>query len=83
MFDIDSREYSDAYFAEEEEYKMGIHPTQVKDRIEQRLYERGVEYKEITFLDWNCDGSRVKVSVDGKVLGIFNYEDNDFEEEVY
>ena len=50
MFDIDSREYSDAYFAEEEEYKMGIHPTQVKDRIEQRLYERGLNTKRLPFL---------------------------------
>lgn len=79
--DIPSQYYSDAYFAEEEEYKLGIHPIQVRDRIQQRLYEIGEEYKDITFLDWECEGPRVKVSLDGEVFGIFNYQNNDFEEE--
>ena len=40
MFDNDCcKEISAAYWAEEEEMKLGIHPSQVKERIVKELYE--------------------------------------------
>ena len=79
MFD-DSyiKEINAAYWAEEDEMKAGIHPSQVKERIEKILYEIGHEYREITFLDWNIEGPNVKVFIDGSLFGVFNYEENKF-----
>lgn len=73
------KEVNAAYWAEEEEIKLGIHPSQVKERIEKALYNIGYHYEEISFLDWNYEGSRVGVSTDGSFFGIFNYETNEFE----
>ena len=79
MFD-DSyiQEINAAYWAEEDEMKAGTHPSQVKERIEKSLHEIGHEYREITFLDWNIEGSNVKVFIDGSLFGVFNYEENKF-----
>lgn len=77
-FDDYVHEVTAAYFAEEAEMKLGIHPTQVKERIENALHKMGHPYKEITFLDWDIEGPNVKVSIDGKYFGVFNYEKNDF-----
>lgn len=77
--DIDSREYAEAYLAEEAEYEAGIHPMQVRERIEKALYDKMIFHKDITFLDWNIDGPRVKVDLDHKYFGVFNYETNEFE----
>ena len=82
MFEIDNdyiREANAAYWAEEDEMKVGIHPTQVLERITERLVFENVDFCEITFLDWNIEGTRVKVSLDGKEYGIFNYDTNRFE----
>lgn len=73
------REVSAAYWAEEDEMKAGIHPTQIKERIEKSLYELGYQYEDISFLDWNVEGPRVRVSTDGSFFGVFNYELNEFE----
>lgn len=74
------REVSVAYWAEEDEYAAGIHPEQVKERIEKELYKLGYQYEEVSFLDWaSIEGPRVKVSKDGSFFGIFNYETNKFE----
>lgn len=75
------KEINAAYWAEEEEMKAGIHPSQVRERIEKALYDMGHQYEEISFLDWNVEGPRVKVSTNGKFFGIFNYETNKFETE--
>ena len=84
MFDFDDYDYikeiSNAYWVEEEELKAGVHPTQVMERIENCLNELGVKYNEITYLDWNVEGTRVKVSLDNAVYGIFDYTENCFEE---
>ena len=37
------REVSVAYWAEEDEYAAGIHPEQVKERIEKELYKLGYQ----------------------------------------
>ncbi len=79
-YEIDIEAINNAYWAEEEEMKLGIHPSQVKERIEHCLEEMGQQYTEITYLNWNVNGSRVKVSLDNKFYGIFNYIENVFEE---
>ena len=70
---------SNAYWAEMEEFKNGTHPTQVRERIEQNLTFNGVEFQNVTFLNWSCPGPRVKVSLDNRDYGIFNYQTNNFE----
>ena len=81
MLDFDEycRAVSEAYWQEENEFKLGIHPTQVKERIEKCLYEMGYQYEDITFLDWNIEGPRVIVSTNGSFFGVFDYEKNEFE----
>lgn len=81
MFDFNDNyieELNNAYWIEEEEMKAGVHPTQVKERIERCLVESEVQYKEITYLDWNVTGTRVKVSLDNVVYGVFDYTENVF-----
>lgn len=87
QFDIDEdycREASAAYFAEEEEMKLGIHPTQIKDRIKDWFYKNDDGNVDITRLDEWTD-STVKVYIrrtgmlDGKIFGIFNYINNEFD----
>lgn len=77
--DEEIKEINANYWEEENELKMGIHPIQIKERIEKCLSEQDVAYIKITFLDWNVDGPRVRVSLDGTVYGVFNYETNHFE----
>ena len=82
MFDNDCcKEISAAYWAEEEEMKLGIHPSQVKERIVKELYELGTDYtdNDITFLDWDISGSRVRVFIHDSFFGIFDYEENKFQ----
>lgn len=81
MFEIDNQELSAMYWAEEEEMKLGNHPSQVKERIESNLNTHRIEYDKITFLDWNIEGPRVIVSLDNSIYGVFNYEINQFEKE--
>lgn len=86
-FEIDDnycKEASAAYFAEEEEMKLGIHPTQIKDRIKDWFYKNDDGNVDITRLDEWTD-STVKVYIrrtgmlDGKIFGIFNYINNEFD----
>lgn len=80
MFDNDYIHETNAnYWAEENEMKLGIHPTQIRERIKERLSCDGVEFNDITFLDWAIGGSRVRVWLDKKEYGTFNYETNKFE----
>lgn len=81
MFDFDYdyiEMINNAYWAEEEEMKAGTHPSQVKERIKNCLSEKGVVYDEITFLNWITGEAKVKVSLDNKVYGIFDYMENCF-----
>lgn len=86
-FEIDDdycKEAAAAYFAEEEEMKLGIHPTQIKDRIKDWFYKNDDGNVDITRLDEWTD-STVKVYIrrtgmlDGKIFGIFNYINNEFD----
>ena len=77
--DDDFRALSDMYWTEEDEFNAGIHPTQVRERIEQALKKEHVEYAEITYLDWLKDGVHVMVSLDGTVYGPFNFQTNQFD----
>lgn len=70
---------SRAYWAEQDEMKLGIHPSQVKERIEKNLLDSGIEDFEITFLDWRYQGTRVGVSINNSFYGIFDYEENVFQ----
>ena len=87
QFEIDDnycKEAADAYFAEEEEMKLGIHPTQIKDRIKDWFCKNDDGNVDITRLDEWTD-STVKVYIrrtgmlDGKIFGIFNYINNEFD----
>ena len=73
MMSIIDGEYCDEvsryYWAEEDEMKMGIHPTQIKERIESWMSKNNVS-GEITFLDWGYCGHRVGVQIDKQFLHI-------------
>lgn len=86
-FEIDDdycRESAAAYFAEEEEMKLGIHPTQVIERIKDWFSKNGNDTVDVTKLDEWTD-STVKVYVrytesdEKKFFGIFNYINNEFD----
>lgn len=83
MLDNYSDEYINeegaAYWAEEDEMKLGIHPSQIKESIESWLNSNDVKYEKITFLDWSCGEQKVGVYVDGEFFGVFNYQCNVFE----
>lgn len=75
-----TREVSANYWMEEEEMKLGIHPSQVKERIENALISKmGENFGEITFLDWKIEGSKVKVHLNNSFYGVFDYKKNEFE----
>ena len=82
MFEIDGdyiKEVNVNYWAEEEEMKAGIHPSQIIERVQNVLDESGIK-KKITFMDYNgFSGARVGVSVDGIFYGVFDYIENVFE----
>lgn len=81
MFDITDdyiEAVNNAYWVEEDEIKCGCHPTQVLERIKEKLYSNKKRFHKITFIDWNYDGTNVGVSIDGNFYGIFNYEENEF-----
>lgn len=81
MFEISDdyiREINAAYWIEEDEMKMGIHPLQIKERVESSLKKN-----DVTFNDYEqrfeLSGPRVEIILDGKFYGIFDYEINEFE----
>lgn len=82
MFEMNDdyiKEVNANYWAEEEEMKAGVHPSQIIERVQKVLEQSGVK-KEITFMDYNgFSGTRVGVSVDGNFYGVFDYVDNIFE----
>lgn len=82
MFEMNDdyiKEVNANYWAEEEEIKVGVHPSQIIERVQKVLNESGVK-KKITFMDYNgFSGARVGVSVDGNFYGVFDYVENVFE----
>ena len=67
-----------AYWEEDEELKLGTHPTQVMERIEKSLSDIDKSYINIK-LDWNYQGDRCGVILDNEFYGRFNYTENLFE----
>lgn len=81
MFDITDdyiKEVSAAYWAEEDEMKMGIHPLQIKERVESSLKKNNVKFNNYE-QRFELQGPRVEIILDGKFYGIFDYEINEFE----
>ena len=82
MFEMNDdyiKEVNAAYWAEEEEMKAGVHPSQIIERVQKVLLESGNKGK-ITFMDYNgFSGTRVGVSVDDNFYGVFDYIENKFE----
>lgn len=82
MFDIDDgyiKEIPLNYWAEYEEMKKNIHPSQIIERAQKVLDESNINGK-ISFMDYNnFSGMRVGVSLDGNFYGVFDYIENIFE----
>lgn len=82
MFEIDDnyiKEVNTNYWAEEEEMKAGVHPSQIIERVQKALLESGNKGK-ITFMDYNgFSGTRVGVSLDDNFYAVFDYIENEFE----
>lgn len=72
------RELNVAYWAEEDETKMGIHPLQIKERVLSVLKRDNVTFSEYIQNFWPS-GPRIEVILDGEFYGIFDYEINEFE----
>ena len=82
MFEIDDnyiKEVNANYWAEENEMKAGVHPSQIIERVKKELIKSGNK-GEITFMDYNgFSGTRVGASVDNNFYGVFDYIENRFE----
>ena len=82
MFEMNDdyiKEVNAAYWAEEEEMKAGVHPSQIIERAQKVLDEYGNKGK-ITFMDYNgFSGTRVGVSVNNSFYGVFDHIENAFE----
>lgn len=81
MFEINDdycREISEAYWIEEDEMKMGIHPLQIKERVLSVLKRNNITFSEYMQNFWPS-GPRVEIILDGKFYGIFDYDSNEFE----
>lgn len=81
MFDIDNdyiKEVNAAYWAEEDEMKMGIHPLQIKERAVSSLKKNGIKFSKYE-QRFDLQGPRIEVILDDKFYGIFDYESNEFE----
>lgn len=72
------REVSSYYWEEEEEMRLGIHPSQILERVQNTLKKLGVK-GEITFMDYSPIGAKVNVFVDNKLYDVFDYSVNLFE----
>lgn len=71
-----SREYAEAYFAEEEEMKNGSHPSQIIPRATEELKSRGYDVDDIIMWDWHDNNGTVKIKFsDGEVLS-YDYINN-------
>ena len=66
-----------AYLKEKTEINTGTHQVQVSERVKDTLNENNVKYNDM-YLNWNVSGPNVRVSLDNKEYGIFNYQSNKF-----
>ena len=73
------KEVSAAYWAEEDEFKMGIHPTQIKEKLITWFQENNYHIEEgDIFLDWKYSRPHVGVKINGEYFGRFDYDENTF-----
>ena len=73
------REVSNAYFEEEKEMRLVIHPSQILDRVKEELCKRNIK-GEVTFTDYvNYTGHKVGVLLNGEFFGVYNYAEDVFE----
>lgn len=79
MSDEHANELIAAYWAEEEEMKAGVHPSQIIPKIEELLRLMSMDPALVTMYDWNTSGHTVIVSYENKKFGIFNYDKDCFE----
>lgn len=80
-FEIDDdymREVSSHYWEEVDEMRLGIHPSQILERVQNALKKLGVK-GEITFMDYSPIGPKVNVFVNNKLYDVFDYSVNLFE----
>ena len=72
------RELNVAYWTEEDEIKLGIHPTQIREKVELNLKNNNIKFNNYE-QRFSLQGPRVEVILDGNFYGIFDYESNEFE----
>lgn len=74
------KEINEMYLEEENELELGIHPTQIKERVEKELKRLNIKYNEITFMCFNANSTLAVVDTDHRPFGYFDYEKNYFKE---
>lgn len=57
---------------------IGIHPSQIIERVQESLHKSNVYYKEITFMDYHEQSSKVDVYLDNKFYKTYDYTKNIF-----
>lgn len=63
---------------------LGIHPRQLRYRIEKVLAENGqsVSNNDLMTIDYSPQGPRVEIYINEKNYGVFNYNENVFEDSI-
>ena len=72
------RDLSLSYWAEEEEMKAGIHPTQIIERMNVELRKMNINPDNIGRLDYNVYPMVEVHYKNGDLLGTFDYQRNVF-----
>lgn len=67
------QEVSRNYWAEEDEMKLGIHPSQVSAKVVKALKDKGIKVNETPYLDWHYGSGFVGVRLDSGFVGVFDY----------
>lgn len=65
---------SEHYWEEEAEFAAGTHPTQIRERIEQRLRVCAVNYETLELRNWA--DKTVDIFINGKYFGHFDYKND-------
>lgn len=73
------RDVSQYYWVEEDEMKLGIHPSQILERVQSSLNKLNVTYKEITYMDYR-QSALVDIYLDNKLYKTYDYTKNTFVE---
>lgn len=73
------RDASQYYWVEEDEMKLGIHPSQILKRVQNSLNKLNIAYKEITYMDYR-QSTLVDIYLDNKLYKTYDYTKNTFVE---